>query len=417
MSFFDSFYRMELFRHRHNAAPLCRKRGEFLGALREQGYSENTLRQFSSYLLHVNRILGFKEKVLVITPEELRWAGKRWAKYSGPHRNRLPGKYAYELFMRIARVWLRYNNCLAGPIKSRVAEDRLRDFEERLSERFGLAAATVQTRTMHASFFLNWLAERRVPLRYVTLQHVERYLDFKRDGGWALATQSLAAYCLRMFLRHAEERQWVTPGLYQAVPTFKKSKYAFIPKGPSWDGVRRIIASLRGKTNLEIRDRAIVLLIAVYGLRYGEIRDLRLTDVDLERPILTVRRGKNYRAQRYPLNQKTVFSLRRYICEGRPTCESPALFVTSLSPHRPLSHGTVYAICKRLFSQNNVESPRKGPHALRHACAMQMMKTDLSLREIAIFLGHRDIGSVAQYARYDMNALRKVANFSLSGLI
>ena len=417
MSFFDSFYRMQVFRNRHNAAPFCRQRGEFLASLREQGYSESTLRQFSSHLLQVNRILGFKDKMRIITAEELRWAGQKWEKYSGPLRNRLPGKCTYELFMRIARGWLRYNDCLAGPLKTRVSEERILDFEDRLRNRFGLAATTIDTRTMHISFFLTWLAERRVQLRHVTLQHVERYLDFKKNGGWARTTQGLAAYSIRMFLRHAEERGWVRPGLYHAVPTFPTSKHQFTPKGPSWDGVQRIIASLRGNTSLEMRDRAIVMLIAIYGLRCGEIRALRLTDVDLERAVLTVRRGKNRRAQRFPLNQRAAFCLSKYICEGRPNCESPTLFVTHLLPHRALSHGTVYAICNRLFNQNGVDSPRKGPHALRHACAMRLMKEGLTVRQIAIFLGHKHTSSVGQYARYDLEALRKVANFNLGGLI
>jgi integrase/recombinase XerD len=417
MSFFDSFYRMQVFRDRHNAAPFSKKRGEFLAHLKEQGFSESALHQYSSHLLHINRILGFTDKMRVVTPQELSWAGRKWEKYEGPLRNRRPGKYTYEFFMRLARGWLRYNSCLAGPLKTRANEERLCDFEHRLKHRFGLAPTTIQTRTMHVSFFLTWLAERRVQLRHVTIHHVERYLDLKRSGGWALATQVLAANSVRMFLRHSEERGWVKPGLYHAVPTFQIPRHQFFPKGPSWDGVQRIIASLRDKTPIELRDRAIVLLIAVYGLRYGEIRDLRLTDADLERGVLTVLRGKNRRAQRFPLDQKSIFALRRYICEARPSCESESLFLTFLMPHGPLSHGTVYAICKRLFCENAVDSPRKGPHALRHACAMRLMKTGSTLREIATFLGHKDTSSVGQYARYDLESLRRVANFSLEGLL
>jgi len=353
----------------------------------------------------------------IVTQEELEWAGRRWEKYTGPLRNRLPGSCTYELFMRIARGWLRYNNCLAGPLKTRISEERLKDFEARLQHRFGLAPTTIQTRTMHVSFFLTWLAERKVQLRHVTVQHIERYLDMKRSGGWALATQILGGRSVRMFLRHAEERAWVKPGLYHAVPTFPSRKQQFVSKGPGWDGVERIITSLRGSTPIEVRDRAMVLLIAMYGLRYGEIRDLRVADIELETGILTVRRGKNRKAQRFPLNQKVSFALRKYICEARPNCDSQSLFVTFLVPHQAISHGTVYTICRRLFCQNSVESPRMGPHALRHACAMRLMKTGSSLREIATFLGHKNTQTVGQYARYDLESLRKVANFSLEGLL
>ena len=352
----------------------------------------------------------------VVTPEELRWAGRRWEKYTGPLRNRLPGRRTYELFMRIARGWLRFNNCLAGPAKTRVSEERLRDFEARLRDRFGLAPTTIETLTMHVSFFLSWLVERQVQLRHVGMQHIERYLDTKRSGGWALSTQVLGANSIRMFLRHAEERDWVRPGLYQAVPTFQIPKYQFTSKGPSWDGVQRIVSSLRGTNPLEMRDRAMMLLIALYGLRCGEVRTLRLTDVELESRVLTVRRGKNRRAQRFPLSNKVACAVRKYICEGRPRSQSQTLFIGHIAPYGPLSHGTVYDLCDRLFRRNGVESPRKGPHALRHACAMQLMKTGSSLREIATFLGHTDLHTVGQYARYDLESLRAVANFSLAGL-
>jgi integrase/recombinase XerD len=61
-----------------------------------------------------------------------------------------------------------------------------------------------------------------------------------------------------------------------------------------------------------------MLLIALYGLRCGEVRELQVTDVDLERGVLTVSRGKNRRAQRFPLNETVTLAVRKYVCEGRP---------------------------------------------------------------------------------------------------
>jgi integrase/recombinase XerD len=64
-----------------------------------------------------------------------------------------------------------------------------------------------------------------------------------------------------------------------------------------------------------------------------------------------------------------------------------------------------------------IESVNAGPHALRHACATRLLKQGSSLEEIAAFLGHRDLNSVSIYARYDIRLLRKVAAFSLSGVL
>jgi integrase/recombinase XerD len=46
--------------------------------------------------------------------------------------------------------------------------------------------------------------------------------------------------------------------------------------GPSWPDVQRLLASTETDRRAGIRDRAILLLLAVYGLRVGEVRQLCL---------------------------------------------------------------------------------------------------------------------------------------------
>jgi integrase len=70
-------------------------------------------------------------------------------------------------------------------------------------------------------------------------------------------------------------------------------RHAFSPKRPCWKDLLRMLASLCGKRPVEIRDHAFVLLMAVYGLRVGDVVGLQLGDVDFSQRILTVRRKKN----------------------------------------------------------------------------------------------------------------------------
>ena len=58
---------------------------------------------------------------------------------------------------------------------------------------------------------------------------------------------------------------------------------------------------VQGNTPSEIRDHAMLLVIAVYGVRSGEVRHLRLEDIDWEREILCIRRPKQRKTQHYPL--------------------------------------------------------------------------------------------------------------------
>ena len=63
------------------------------------------------------------------------------------------------------------------------------------------------------------------------------------------------------------------------------------------------------------------------------------------------------------------------------------------------------------------EEEQRGPHSLRHACATRLLKKGTSLREIADFLGHRNLRTVSIYAKLDTRSLRKVASFSMAGVL
>jgi integrase len=414
MTFFDSFYTMPSARDRHNSAPFLRERVGYLSRLIKEGRSASLLRQASSHILQVNRALEFSSGMRPVTPLELEAVGRKWATYVGPLRNRVPTAQTYEFFMRIARGWLRFNNCLQVPTKTRLSESRLRDYELFLRDALGFESATIETRSRHASYFLIWLNEYRVRLCNVTIQHVERYLKLKEQSGWSLDTKILASYCLRMFFRYAEERRWIRSGLYNAMPKYMRPKHSFIKKGPEWVDVRRMI-SAPGISNLELRDRAMILLMAVYGLRSSEVRDLKLSDIQLDSGVLLVRRRKNLKAQRFPLNREVKVAIKKYLAI-RPTCESSFVFVTLLSPYQGLCRASVYGAANRAFRRTNVVSIRKGPHGLRHACAERLMQKGVSAYEIAAFMGHRGINSVRTYTRFDVNALRPIASLSLKGL-
>jgi integrase/recombinase XerD len=189
-----------------------------------------------------------------------------------------------------------------------------------------------------------------------------------------------------------------------------------LAKSGSCRGGRKCWRRRAAKRPVEIRDHAFVLLMAVYGLRVGDVVGLQLGDLDFSQRILTVRRKKNLVTQRFPLNQDTWRTLQRYVKSHRSSSACPSLFTTFVAPYKPLTVGTIYQRIRKLFIRNKIDSRRKGPHAIRHACADRLMKTGTSVPEIAAFLGHKDTNTVREHTRYNHKALRKIAEFSLKGL-
>ena len=115
--------------------------------------------------------------------------------------------------------------------------------------------------------------------------------------------------------------------------------------GLAWDDVQRLPASTGGKRPADRRDRTALLLLAVYGLRAGEVSGLRLDDVDWEAQTLRVRRPKPGRTHLYPLSRLVGEALLRYLQESRPRRAERAIRPKKFAAARShIQHATSAAV-------------------------------------------------------------------------
>ena len=223
---------------------------------------------------------------------------------------------------------------------------------------------------------------------------------------------------LRSFFLYAERRGWCRTGLAAAIKGPRVYGQHTIPTGPSWDEVRQVLAITDGDQPVDIRDHALILLLAVYGLRASEVVRLRLDDFDWERELFTVRRSKSGRPRIYPLARSVAAAILRYLKEVRPRTTLREVFLARChAPVRPLHRCTLYLIVSRRLRVASPSLARFGPHALRHACATHLLQEGLSLKEIGDHLGHRNPDTTRVYAKVDLAGLRQVADFELGGLL
>ena len=177
---------------------------------------------------------------------------------------------------------------------------------------------------------------------------------------------------------------------------------------------RAIYAS--GDSARDIRDHAVLILLATYGFRSGEVAGLRLEDVNWEGEMVTIVRPKARRAQLYPLVCEAGEAILRYLQRVRPHCARREIFLTLKAPFRRLSQRALYHVVSTRLSALGIHVPRRGPHSLRHACAGHLQTEGFSLKEIGDHLGHRSAYATRIYAKVDLVGLREVANLDLGGL-
>jgi site-specific recombinase XerD len=413
---FQTLFRYPRVSSRHANGPLAQERSTFLSHLQTQGVPRSTLLRYASQLLLVAGLLPRKGGGLIARSEITRCA-ERWAQRQQRRGCARTVRWAAQRFDQAACAWYSFLGWLKDTSLFQPAYPSQRSAWSSFVHAEGLTASTAHNYCWWIDSFLQWLKQQEVPLRQVTLAVVDgfmRHLSSKRLSRVSLAT---AAKLLRRFAHYAYEQGWWPRDWAPAILSPRLFRQEDLPLGPAWTDVRRLIAANHGATPLHLHNRAILLLLAVYGLRSGEVRGLRLEDIDWTRRVLLVRRSKTARVQEHPLTSATGQAIQRYLKRARPQCARQELFLTCKAPVRRLSAGALYHLTSSWLQRLDIASPKRGPHALRHASATYLLNSGFSLKAVGDHLGHRSLSTTRVYAKVDLVGLRTVAAFDLGGLL
>ncbi len=254
-------------------------------------------------------------------------------------------------------------------------------------------------------------------LAHLTPAHLDAILIHKFNQRiYAPATIKNFGHTLRVFFRYAEHQGWCRSGIADSIQTPRIYKYATLPVAPTWEEVQRLIKTTEGNRPSDIRARAIILLLAIYGLRNSEVRQLRLEDFDWEQKTFRLKHSKRGPTQQMPLLPTVGQALIRYIKNVRPKRSAKReLFLTLHAPYRPL--GDIWELVSSRWRKLNISIKHHGPHTLRHACATRLINRGVPFKTIADQLGHRSLDTTKIYAKVDLPRLREVANFNLRGVL
>jgi len=378
--------------------------------------AESTLLRMARELLVISRRIDIDSNRMFCTAE-IEVVADRWAcEQRRRHRAKGP-RWSRELFCQTAISWLRFLGALRQPEpKPSPFADQLAAFAAHATTERGLSTVTVRLYCWHMQKFLEWRGGENATFSQVSIQEVHAFLTWTGEHGWCRVSVASRAKALRAFFRYAAARGWCTAQLAASIDGPRLFQHETLPVGPAWADVQRLLAGVDGNQAQDIRDRAILLLLAVYGLRSGEVRRLCLQDVDWEHDRLMLVRPKQRRVQQYPLTPEVGEAILRYLQEARPLSPRREVFLTLKAPFRPLSPGALHHLVSSRWAALDICLPHRGPHALRHACAGHLVAEGFSLKQIGDHLGHRSDSATRIYAKVDLPGLREVADFDLGGL-
>jgi hypothetical protein len=275
---FDQLFSFPRAIERHVNAPFLDERLRFLRHLASQGSSKVTLRIKAYKLMTIVEYLPLERKG-AIGKSEIKKAIERWAGRQPQLAGVLESIHAERnSWLSLAIVWLGFLGRLRQPAVARGLHTQMvEEFLKSMSEEQGLSPATIEIRRQHVTQFLARFGQNHRPFRNISILDIDAAIARKGDED-AYSRSSLKIYTgsLRAFLRFAAERAWCPPGLAEAIVSPRIFADEQLPQGPSWEEVERLLASTEGSEPGDILDRAVMLLLSIYGLRASEITNLKL---------------------------------------------------------------------------------------------------------------------------------------------
>lgn len=270
----------------------------------------------------------------------------------------------------------------------------------------------MRTRLQRLFFFVDYLSLRKVmDVSEITPEIISNYVISVSPKH----EKSIAAILttLRVFLRFLYLNGYTEKDLSLSVPKQNRYYYPAVPS--TWEPaeIKRVLDVIDRGSPPGKRDYAILLLVAKLGIRAGDIKALRLSDLNWITKTITITQEKTNVEVTYPILHDIGWALIDYLQNARPICETPYLFVRLHAPFEAFGeNANLHNIITKYTRLAGIAIPRgklHGLHSLRHSLASSLLEQGASLAVISEILGHTDSKSTAVYLHTDLNGLKVCA--------
>lgn len=392
-----------------NDGPLNNVIAPYIDALREQRYSEHTIRAYLGCLAHFSYWIKTEEIEMSSVDE---FIIKRFVQHHLPACT-CPAP-CYPSVANSGAALRHMLRLLPGGSSAAMVADpvaiELERFGEYLSNICGLAPVTRDRRVHHVGTFLVRQFGAATPL--IAQLSAARLDTFFAELSSHLRPASLRAVgnSLRSYFRYRALLGESTAVLATALPRIADWRRATLPKVLSDAELEAFMKAFDCADPVGLRDYAIARCLLDLGLRGHEVTYLSLESVNWRSGTLTISTTKSKRVQQLPLPVATGEAIAQYLRDGRPQTENQALFVRHRAPFdKPLGVPAIRNSMNRAFVRCGLRDRFCNTHVLRRTMATRLQRSGASVKEIADLLRHQSLDTASTYARVDLEGLRAVA--------
>lgn len=230
-----------------------------------------------------------------------------------------------------------------------VSKGKLRERMKRDMEIRGFSPHTQLAYLRRVAALTRYLGRSPDEVGLEEIQRYQLYLTRERKVAWGTFNQTVSA--LRFFYGVTCKQDWVI----EQIPYHKAGRR--LPVVLNQQEVQRLLEEVEN-----LKHRAIVMTLYAGGLRVSEAVQLRPSDVDSQRMMLRVHRGKGGKDRYVMLSRRLLGVLREYWKVERPV----HWLFPGKDPRRPLTRAAVHKFFKKAVRKAGIVKPIT-VHGIRHS--------------------------------------------------
>jgi integrase/recombinase XerD len=259
----------------------------------------------------------------------------------------------------------------------------------------------------------SYLKSEKITLKKADTPHLKDFLKVLKQEKLSARSMARKISCFKTFFLYLHEYHdfdnptydLITPKLEKKLPIYISEKeIAILFKKADED-----------KTENGIRNKVMLYLLYVTGMRISELTSLTLSHVDLSEGFIRVP-GKGGKERMVPIPQHMNEILNNYLdviypkllIKKNQKMVTDFLFPTYYAKQlKAITRQSFWIYLKAVAERAGIKK-ELSPHKLRHSLATHLLKNGANLRSLQLLLGHEQLDTVQIYTHVETSHLRKI---------
>lgn len=260
--------------------------------------------------------------------------------------------------------------------------------------------------------FINYLSSNNInSLKDIKISNVSEYIETLSEK-YSKATIKIQKTVLRETLNWLYQQNMIKFNGRQVFPLIKADTRNKLLSTYSEDEIKRILDVIDNTTKSGKCIFLVVSILAYYGLRVGDIINLKFENIDFENNSINIIQQKTLTNLTLPLIDEIKYPLIDYIKNGRPNSKDKEYVLSTMyAPYTKFKEtSSIHKFLTRTMdiAGINYENRHHGPHAFRHSLATNMINKNVPLSAIGNVLGHSSTKITNIYITKDTTHLKEL---------